>query len=198
MEIVINEAVNMVVNILMFSFIPWIVYLFRNKTSKGFFKSVGLFIAACDKRKIACIYMVMYLISFGAALFIARNGGSMTISTVNLKGNGILWNVLYFILYGLKTGVSEEIFCRGFIGRKLFDTLGFKKGNIVQAFIFGIIHIVNVSQLGVLQTVHRILNAFVVGLVFGYVMEKEAKKSIVPGIIAHASYNALSCAIFLK
>ena len=195
MKLVVNEVVNMVVNILLFSFIPWIIYLFRNKTSKGFFKSTGLFLSKFDIKKMLCIYTIMYLISLTSLFLMLKNGGSMALTSVNLKENSILWNVLYFLLYGIKTGVSEEIFCRGFIGRKLFDKLGFEKGNIVQAFFFGIIHIVNLSQLGILQTIHRILNAFVVGLVFGYVMEKEAEKSIVPGIVAHASYNAVSSAI---
>ena len=44
MKLVMNEAVNMVINILLFSFIPWIIYVCRNRTYKGFFNSIGLFI----------------------------------------------------------------------------------------------------------------------------------------------------------
>ena len=50
---------------------------------------------------------------------------------------------------------------------------------------------------GVANTIVSWVACFLVGLVFGYVMEKEAKKSIIPGIVAHASYNIVSSAILL-
>lgn len=197
MKLVMNEAVNMVINILLFSLIPWIIYVCRNRTYKGFFYSIGLFITKVNVKKIGCIYVIMYFISFGSLLVLTKIDRSMVMQSVNVRENGLQWNIMYLLFFGIKTGVSEEILCRGFIGRKLIDKLGFDKGNFTQAFLFGIFHIINLSQLGILRTIHRILNAFLVGLVLGYVMEKEAKKSIIPGIVAHASYNIVSSAILL-
>ena len=94
--------------------------------------------------------------------------------------------------HGLKTGVAEEILFRGFFAKKLFEIFHFRVGNIIQALIFALPHIISISKLNWIDTSIRIINAFIIGIVFGYVMEKKSNKSIVPCMTAHIIYNMIS------
>lgn len=98
MKLVMNEAVNMVINILLFSFIPWIIYVCRNRTYKGFFNSIGLFITKVNVKKIGCIYAIMYFISLGSLLVLTKIDRSMVMQSVNVRENGLQWNIMYLII----------------------------------------------------------------------------------------------------
>jgi len=45
------------------------------------------------------------------------------------------------IIAWLKTSLAEEIFFRGFIGKRLIDRLGFLRGNGLQSVIFAAVHV---------------------------------------------------------
>lgn len=98
MKLVMNEAVNMVINILLFSFIPWIIYVCRNRTYKGFFNSIGLFITKVDVKKIGCIYAIVYVISLGSLLVLMKIERSMVMQSVSVRENGWQWNIMHLII----------------------------------------------------------------------------------------------------
>ncbi|MPQ33906.1 CPBP family intramembrane metalloprotease [Clostridium estertheticum] len=99
---------------------------------------------------------------------------------------------MYALLYGLQTGIGEEILFRGFIGKRLVSKFGFLVGNIVQALIFAVPHILNFAATPILEITLCVLNALFIGYVFGYITEKIYNGSIIPSIMAHALINILS------
>jgi membrane protease YdiL (CAAX protease family) len=95
------------------------------------------------------------------------------------------------------TSLSEEILFRGFIAKRLIAVTSYKTGNIVQAIIFGLIHVALFSTIS--------SYVFLLGFIFGftalgayvsvYINEKLADGSIFPGWISHGLGNVLSYSI---
>ena len=108
---------------------------------------------------------------------------------------GLISISVLLIIALLKTSLSEEIFFRGFLAKRLVRVMGFKWGNILQALIFGIIHLVLFRQL-TKSTTFALAFIFVfsttAGWVIGFIKEKQGNGSIVPGWIAHGLGNTIS------
>lgn len=49
--------------------------------------------------------------------------------------------IILLITALFKTSLAEEILFRGLIAKRLINKLGFKIGNLLQAFVFGILHV---------------------------------------------------------
>jgi len=58
----------------------------------------------------------------------------------DLYGIGAIGIIYAFFFAFIKTGLSEEILFRGFIGKRASALLGFTAGNLVQGVIFGLLH----------------------------------------------------------
>jgi membrane protease YdiL (CAAX protease family) len=88
-------------------------------------------------------------------------------------------------------GVAEEVFCRGYLMRRLCDWLGDRKGLVLGALIFGLSHVVSlVSQHGLRHPVSDLLTfaqTFIGGLILGCIYLRA--KNIVPGSILHVAGN---------
>jgi len=94
-----------------------------------------------------------------------------------------------------KTSFSEEILFRGFIAKQLINTLGFTTGNIFQAVIFGSLHLALfwlLTQPSFFPLTFIFVFSSFAGWSIGYIKEKFANGSIVPGWFAHGLGNTLS------
>ena len=79
---------------------------------------------------------------------------------------------------------------RGFLAKKLINRLGLLKGNLIQALMFGLPHLLFVGPAPTtIDILIKVLNASILGFAYGLVMEKYCDGSIVPGIVAHGLYN---------
>jgi len=100
---------------------------------------------------------------------------------MDLSGMGT--NIITIIAAVLIAPVGEELFCRGITlmyARKAFP---FWIANIMQALIFGIMHMNWVQG----------TYAFLIGLILGYAVKKY--NSIIPGIIIHFFVNSIASII---
>ncbi|WMM24017.1 CPBP family intramembrane glutamic endopeptidase [Tissierella sp. MB52-C2] len=188
----ISEFINTITNILLFTIIPLIWYLTKEKTFRGFIHSLGIY----KPRKINLlstffIVTVVYLITLMANATVILTGNSGR-NLVDIKGYSTIELCLYLLLYGIKTGIAEEIFFRGFIAKKLIKRFGFSKGNVVQAIVFAIPHFVIMGTASTVDIIVRIINAFLLGYLLGYIMDKKADGSIIPCMISHILINIVS------
>ena len=188
-----TQLVNTMLNIILFSLIPLGIYLIRERKLKGFFNYLGLYLPPKEwgwKSAVSWISIV-YLSTLAANIFLWRSGYSAR-AVDGLEGLSVLSLLIYAVLYGLRTGVAEEVFFRGFIAKELITRLGYKWGNFLQALIFALPHFVVGGSASWPDLISRIGFAFVLGYVFGWVMEKKARGSILPGMAAHFLINILS------
>ena len=190
-KILINEFIDVILNILLFSFIPFGWYFIREKSSKGFLNSIGIY--KPERINVSTIFVItaIYLVTLSTNILVIKFGYSGR-TIPDKKGFTSLTFFLYLLLYGLKTGIAEEIFFRGFVAKQLIKLLGFSRGNVVQAVIFALPHFVLRGSASIVDIFVRIINAFLLGYTFGYVMYKKSNGSIIPVMISHIIINMIS------
>ena len=96
----------------------------------------------------------------------------------------------------ITTALSEEILFRGFLLKRLSGKFGFPVGNLVQSILFGLLH--GVMFCSLINSVKIVLiTAFtrLIAWCMGYVNEKKAGGSIMPGWIIHGIANLFSAAV---
>ncbi|HYG03835.1 MAG TPA: CPBP family intramembrane glutamic endopeptidase [Chryseosolibacter sp.] len=205
--IVINELLSAILQILLFTFIPFVIFVIRHRRIKGFFDYIGLTKSTRKANFLALLVMVLLVAPL--LILILTNNGFKEIMTnphsvtgkIKQLGVGVEAISLILIASLLKTSLSEEIFFRGFIAKRLIAITSFQTGNIIQAVIFGVIHTLLFSRLTDNTIFLTVICVFpTVGAYLKcYLNERLANGSIIPGWIAHGSANliAYSCTVFL-
>ncbi len=98
----------------------------------------------------------------------------------------------------MKTALAEEIFFRGFIAKLFVRWMGPVPGNILQALVFALVHVLLFRALTHTPTpTLAILFAltFMAGWSIGHIKERYASGSIVPGWLAHGFGNTVVYAV---
>jgi uncharacterized protein len=198
---VVNEIISTIIQIGLFTLIPFIFYKFRKEKSLTFLKYIGLY-KPPTKSLIYVVFVSLIFLFIGIGLiYIDDNFKQAALSPNSVTGKlrmlGLSGSTITVLLITalFKTSLSEEILFRGFIAKRLINSLGFKNGNILQALIFGLLHLLlfmlltkaTVSSL----TLILIFSSFA-GWTIGYVKEKYANGSIIPGWLAHGIGNSIS------
>lgn len=194
-----NEITGAILQVLLFTAIPFLVYLVSNKTSKNFMVSMGIKQPTLISIKYAVLLAIAYTIPLLICITINTSILEMVLSkdmvTGKIRQMGFSLNsvVSLFIIGTLNTALAEEIFFRGFIGKKLVGKLGYKTGNLLQAVIFGIVHLALVAL--ATQNIMFLIISFIFPTLLGYFImdlnEKYSDGSIVPGIITHGISNII-------
>ena len=91
----------------------------------------------------------------------------------------------------IQQAFAEEVLFRGFIAKCLVERLGIMTGNIVQAIIFGLIHVFLSSADNRNLFVYMIIfiSTATGGWLLGYLNEKLFNGSIIPSILMHGTGN---------
>ena len=168
------------IQLFIFLLIPFIFYLIKNRTLKGFLKYIGLKkIKIKNNIHIILLFILLAIITslfmnFYISSKIIEND-SVTIINESVKDfaftvEGI---ILLILLAVVKTSLSEEILFRGFISKKLIKKLGFNIGNILQSIIFTLVHIPILLALEIFPGLVILLVIFSTGWIYGFLNEKK-------------------------
>ena len=196
MNLLLDEIFSTIIQLLMFLLIPLLWWFFTSRKKINFFEWIGLkkvmIVCKSDKIKYYLLLSVCFLVYsiFGfLILYIIRNVDTATSKFSGLGFFGIPAALVYAIL---KTSLSEEILFRGFLLKRISNKFGFKIGNIIQGFLFGFMHVLLFINIGIVEII--IIGIFTgsLGWFIGYVNEKKANGSIIPGWIIHALANIFS------
>lgn len=124
-KILINEFIDVILNILLFSFIPFGWYFIREKSSKGFLNSIGIY--KPERINVSTIFVItaIYLVTLSTNILVIKFGYSGR-TIPDIKGFTSLTFFLYLLLYGLKTGIAEEIFLEDLLQNNLLNSLDFQ------------------------------------------------------------------------
>jgi len=136
----------------------------------------------------------MAMFSFMPGLYLPNMDSSQIASWIILSS-------LIRIPTGLAIAFAEELFFRGFMGKRLINKIGFAAGNAIQAVAFGLfsfVYVVFTSGLSVIAlAVVGSLFRGAFGWLAGYITEKQAGGSIIPSWILNGFFNAFSFAIII-
>jgi len=191
----INEIINTITNILLFSIVPLVWYLVKERTIKGFLHSLGIYKPQnINLLAIFPIVTATYLITLAANIIVIITANSGR-GSVDIQGYKAIELFLYLLLYGMKTGIAEEIFFRGFVAKKLIKKVGFSKGNVIQAIVFASPHFIIIGSVSTADIIVRIINAFLLGYVLGYIMDRKCDGNIIPSMTSHILINMVSSVV---
>ncbi len=196
-----SDLISAILQIIAFTLIPFIFYLFRKDKNIGFSKYIG-FTKPTRKSIVYSLGVALLILFIGMIGVFLSEGFKEAVHAPNsVTGRFITMGlkpitfVSILIMALLKTSLSEEIFFRGFIGKQLINKLGFKRGNLLQGIIFGLVHfflLLFLIKSSILTLIIVFIFTSFAGWMIGYIKEKYANGSIIPGWIAHGIGNTIS------
>lgn len=196
----INTAISSVLQVLVFSIIPIFVFLIKDKTLVGFNRYIGLVRSNTKANLWAIVLMIIMasplltLAAIDEEILQTLHDPKSVTGSIRSMGFGIDALVTIFFVAIIKTGLSEEIFFRGFLAKRLIAISNFVVGNTIHAIIFGAIH--TLLFLSITDNVFFLVIIFVIPSIGAYckvyLNEKVASGSIIPGWIAHGAGNLIA------
>ena len=193
----INMLITAIVQIVLFTALPFIWWLITARKKENFFHWLGLKKPEGKPVLWTVGATVAFLLVATFILFCVRGLETATSDFTGLGAKAIPQILIYAIL---KTGLAEEIVFRGFLLKRISNKFGFAAGNLIQSILFGIMHgIFFFNTVGVAKAVLIILFTGTIGWVMGFINEKKAGGSILPSWFVHSSANIFSgiCSAFL-
>lgn len=192
-----NVIVNSILQVVFFSIIPLLWWLLTSRKKESFFKWIGLkkpIIKGSMLKFIALILVISVGYIFLTSIIMNKLMSNTDMATNQFYKQG--WIALPSILFYavIQTGLSEEVFFRGFLGKRLINKYGFIVGNTVQAIIFGFLHGIpfGVATGNILVAILLTLLPCAFGMFQGWINEKYSSGSIIPSWIIHSLMNILS------
>lgn len=201
MEELLNQIFSSVAQVLVAVLVPFIFYVFRKDRSRGFAHYIGMTPPGWKAMGLGAAVSLLFVAGGIAMALWNEEVRRMLMDpqtvTGHLRATGLNeHSILVLLLIAwVKTSLSEEIFFRGFLGKRLVKKLGFRTGNILQALIFGAVHLLLFALLlkaGAGACLFIFALSTLAGWVVGYIKEKYARGSIVPGWLAHGLGNSIS------
>ncbi len=133
---------------------------------------------------------VLILLSVPGIAALAKGPGTVT-------GDALRHGITQGVVAGLivtaifKTALAEELLFRGILGKRLIGWLGFSSGNAIQAALFGALHLLLALTPDATAPMVAAVVAFstFIGWINGWLNERLAGGSILPGWACHAAAN---------
>ena len=196
MQLFLNILASGILQVIVLSLLPFIWWLVTARKKENFFKWIGL--KGCGSGRIigpALLILLLFLAASMVPLYLLRGAGMATSQFDGLGAAGIPAVLVYAIV---QTGLSEEIFFRGFLLKRLANKFGFAAGNTVQALLFGLLHgAMLFSRTSPILAAAVVLLTGGAAFAFGWLNEKRAGGSILPSWCIHAASNIIASFIAL-
>jgi membrane protease YdiL (CAAX protease family) len=198
-----NAVISAVLQVLLFTAIPFLIYLIAHRRAKGFFEYIGLhkparrtmlYATALSAAFLLPTLLVLLVSPYFRAAATAPNTVMGQLRFYGFSGTSV-------ILVGIKalvqTSFSEEILFRGFVAKRLIAWLGFGWGNLLQALIFGAVHLLLFTgqAFSLPLAVGFVLLTGAGGWISAYLNECIGNGSILPGWWMHGLANVVADAL---
>ena len=201
MNLLVQTLINSFIQIILFSLIPFVWWLITARKKMDFFKWIGLKKISGSKENKTWLWTAGAIVAFLVlSVFMLMSVKGMETATSDFAGLKLAAVPAVLIYAILKTALPEEIVFRGFLLKRISNKFGFAAGNLIQSILFGLMHgVFFFSAAGIVKAVLITLFTGSIGWLMGYINEKKADGSIVPGWIIHAAANIFSglCSAFL-
>lgn len=194
MDLLMKKLTNSIIQIIIFSLIPFLWWLITSRKKMNFFEWIGLKKVnnIKENKLFAWIFSVLVLFLI-ISVFILYSLKNVNIASSEFTGLGIksLPSILIYAIFN--TSLPEEILFRGFLLKRIGNKFGFIVSNSIQSLLFGCIHgIMFFFAIGILKSMLIILFTGIISWIMGYINEKKANGSILPSWFIHAVANIFS------
>ncbi|KOS68635.1 CAAX protease [Lysinibacillus contaminans] len=191
----IGNLISAVFQVLLFSVIPFLWWLVFARKEQSFFAWLGLKkpIIVNKKRFIGITILSIIILVVPTNLLIYYFVDSSLLATKRFAGRGFSAIIPILIYAILQTGLSEEIFFRGFLTKRLIHTYGFNRGNLIQSLVFGGIHgLMLVTYVHFIGVILIVIATSFAGYLMGWINEKKSNGSIISSWIIHSVVNIIA------
>lgn len=192
MTLAINKIINSLLEIILFSLLPFLFWYFSARKQESFRDWIGLKKIKRGKKTALAIIIVttFYLL---ISLILLNSLKNIENATTEFQGLRFAALPAIFVYAVFNTSFPEEVLFRGFILKRLANKLGFTKANFIQGILFGLLHGVMLFPLvGNLKSILIILLTSLIAFAMGYINEKLSDGSIIPSWIIHAISNLIA------
>lgn len=197
-----QEAINAAFQLAIVLIIALVVWLIFGRKRANFFRWLGLY-APPATGWLWALGAALIVIPLSLAIFLtpslhAMAAGGNTVAGM-LREQGPSFDVAgqIAIVAFLKTSLSEEIFFRGLIAKRLINGLGMVWGNTIHAALFGAVHLLIFVVPGGPAFDPLVAGAFFLlsgagGWIMAWINERKGAGSIGPGWLIHGLANAIA------
>ncbi len=202
--LIVNESISAILQVLVFTAIPFFAYIIGYRRIKGFFDYIGLrkpeprTMLYATLLVIAFVLPALLLLFFSPSIREVVAAPNTVIGKLRSYGFSGTTVVLLCVNALIHTSLSEEILFRGFIAKRLISWLGFRWGNLLQALIFGLIHLLLFfgQEFSLPLAIGIVLYTGLSGWFFGWLNERVGNGSILPSWWMHGLTNVITYSIF--
>ncbi len=189
----INALLNGVIQVIIFALIPFVWWLITARKKQSFFAYLGLKkFHVNDAKKYVLVLCGIVVFSFVLGQIAIALRGDMEAADSAYKGMGWIAVPSILVYSVIQTALSEEILFRGFLLKRLKGVCGFWIANLLQASIFGVIHLFMVwGKTTLLAGIVIVVYPIVIALLLGYLDEKLSDGSILPSTLVHGVLNTV-------
>lgn len=189
-----NQLLNAVIQVVLFSIIPLVWWLITARKKENFFQWLGLKKPSTNSKKALLLSMlIIFIICLVIGELAIWLRGDVAAAESAYAGKGIAAIPSIIVYSYIQTALSEEILFRGFLLKRLMSKFGFLIANIIQALIFGLIHLTMVwGQVGIVAGIVIVVYPMIPAVAFSYLNEKKANGSILPSWVLHGTINTLT------
>lgn len=186
--------ISAIVQVLLFSLIPLIWWAVTARNQEGFFSWIGLKGCAFTPKMWGWMIGGTVVLGVGLGLVVWLFVPTEKLASGAFYGLGAVAIPLILIQAFIQMGLSEEIFFRGFLAKRLINKFGLTTGNTVQGIIFGLLHAAMIAALTTnpIAIVAAGIGTGIGGAIMGYVNETEGQGSILPSWLMHGTANFLA------
>lgn len=205
--LIVSAIVSGIIQVLVFSLIPYVAYLFTARRRQRFLQYVGLTgapgkaVAYGAVLGLASFPLMFGLLTVAGADQLLLDPSSQTGRLRELAAGDGAATMLFVAAFQsvVTTALSEEILFRGFLAKRFMAWLGFRVGNVLQGIVFGVLHgflfLGAATELPLVGWLAVVLLPAVQGWLMGWLNERLGGGSIVPSWCAHAVGNVMTFTI---
>lgn len=198
MELLVKKIVSSMVQVILFTVIPFIWWLCTARKKQKFAEWLGIKKMAGGRKTVVSIIITSVAFLLCGAFTLLTLQGVET-ATSDFAGLGAVAIPAILVYAVFNTALSEEILFRGFLLKRMQNKFGFTVANSIQAILFGLLHgAMFISIVDMVKAVLIIVFTTAIAWGMGYINEKKAEGSIFPSWTIHAISNIFSglCAAF--
>lgn len=140
-----NQTLNAVIQVVLFALVPFFWWLITARKKESFWSWIGLKKIKTENRKnfvLLLLGSIVFCYALGELAIWLRGDLEAADSAYKGMGAGAIPSILMYA-FG-QTALSEELLFRGFLMKRLQAKLGFTPAVVIQAVIFGAIHLLMV------------------------------------------------------
>lgn len=195
--IVLNQIISTLLQLAVFSGIPFLWYVITHRQAHGFWAWLGIKVVQHPPFKAMLSILVgFFTVTTLPYLWLYQTGNlnyqGLTVTAFQQTGWSLQTVVVILLWAILQTSLSEEIFFRGFLCKRLAHQFGENIGNLLQALLFGSVHVLALPEKNTLAVLTIVALTGGIGWALGQLSLKKAQGSILYGWAIHATVNILS------